>query len=143
MLCDLLQCESSQPNEETHTVKIMKISLNKALEKALHRTYLDKQTDFSVSLVLLGPFFLFFSVDTYKWDTKSSGILLRIYFILCSSPIQDTKKLYWSFIISQVRNFPLRNFTCILRKTISFKLFLGLIVKLTMHVLIKQGKTLY
>lgn len=66
MLCDLLQCESSQPNEETYTVKIMKISLNKALEKALHRTYLDKQTDFSVSLVLLGPFFLFFSVDTYK-----------------------------------------------------------------------------
>lgn len=64
MLCDLLQCESSQPNEETHTVKIMKKTLNKALEKVLHRTHFDKQPDFFTSPVLLGPFFL--PVDAYK-----------------------------------------------------------------------------
>lgn len=124
MLCDLLQSESSQPNEETRAVKITKIRLNKALEKILHGTNFDKQTDFSTSMSSWGLFFevVFFSVDTYKRDTKSSDILLRIYFIRCSSPTQDTKTLFWSFIVSQVRNIPLHNFTCILRKTISFRL---------------------
>lgn len=34
-LCDLLQCGSSQQNETAHSVKIMKMRLNKALEKIL------------------------------------------------------------------------------------------------------------
>lgn len=34
-MCDLLQCESSQQSEKAHSVKIMKMSLNKTLEKVL------------------------------------------------------------------------------------------------------------
>lgn len=131
MLCDLLQCESSQPDEETLRDKIMKIRVNKALEKVLHITHLTSKMTFKWRFLRVLPFwghsffFFFFNCWCIKWDTESSDILFRIYFILCSSPAQDAKYLdigfYWSFIITQVRNFPLHNFTCILRKTISFK----------------------
>lgn len=60
MLCDLLQCESSQPDEETLRDKIMKIRVNKALEKVLHRTHLTSKMTFSTSPALLGAFFFFF-----------------------------------------------------------------------------------
>lgn len=38
-LCDILQCESSKQSEEAHSVKTMKMRLNRALEKKIVENY--------------------------------------------------------------------------------------------------------
>lgn len=100
MLCDLLQCESSQPKEEIHAVKIMKIRLNKALKKyCMELTLISKLTFLQVcpleAFVVVVVFLL-----THKNEIQSLQLYCLEYILFTAPPQPKILKAYFGALLS-------------------------------------------